>query len=91
MTERRKLKRWQKIRLLRIGILISSILIFIIIIILIRSGYVWPAVPSISDDHTVFLRKWDDGWHLSWTGAESANKYCAAQLLQSTACKGGCR
>ncbi|MBQ9866530.1 MAG: hypothetical protein IJM34_05865 [Lachnospiraceae bacterium] len=75
MTERRKLKRWQKIRLLRIGILISSILIFIIIIILIRSGYVWPAVPSISDDHTVFLRKWDDGWHLSWTGAESANKY----------------
>ncbi len=75
MSERKKLKRWQKIRLFRISLLISFTLIFIIIILLIRSGYIWSIVPSMPKDCMVCLRKWKDGWHIYWSEAEYADKY----------------
>lgn len=75
MSEKKKLKKWQKIRIFRICLLVCFTLAFITVLLLIRSGYIWPVQPAMSQDSNVSLRKADDGWHTSWTEGEYVSRY----------------
>ncbi len=83
MSEKKKLKKWQKIRIFRICLLVSFILAFAAVLLLIRSGYIWPVQPAMSQDISVSLRKADDGWHTSWTEGEYVSRYTLEILRDS--------